>query len=113
MKMQFETTAQGGIVHLAGRLDIGTKNEFEKQFIAHISEVDKYIAINMEKLDYVDSSGIGALVKCMTECKNNHKDLILYAANEQVMDIFNVAKLAKFFNILSKSDFENKYEISH
>ena len=109
MELSFAIQGNTGIVSISGYLDVQSQGKFEEYFSQQIKQAPKTIAINLQQLQYIDSSGIGSLVRCMTEAKNQQKELVLFGANGEIMEIFNVAKLAKFFNILSAKEFDTKY----
>lgn len=57
------------------------------------------IVLDMSKVRYIDSSGIGFLVKLLKYCKRNDGELKLYSVTEEVKSILRLVNLYSFFNI--------------
>jgi anti-sigma B factor antagonist len=68
------------------------------------------LAIDMNKLDYIDSSGIGCLIKSLNSIKNQKGVLILVGLKPMILNVFKLAKLDLFFQIMTNDEFKNKFE---
>ena len=64
----------------------------------------------MNKLDYIDSSGIGCLIKSLNSIKNQKGVLILVGLKPMILNVFKLAKLDLFFQIMTNDEFKNKFE---
>ena len=67
------------------------------------------LAIDMNKLDYIDSSGIGTLIKSLNAIKNKKGVLILIGLKPMILNVFKLAKLDMFFEIMSNDQFNTKF----
>lgn len=96
-------------IELKGSLDIYTSLELKNQIEESCEKGTKNLIIDIEKVDYVDSSGIGTLIKGLNLSKG--KDISFMIANVQptIEKVFKVAGLLSFFTILTKDEYENKY----
>ena len=57
------------------------------------------IVLNLDDVDYIDSSGIGELVSGYTAVKNAGGELKLLSLTKKVQDVVNVTKLYTVFDI--------------
>ncbi|MDH5718520.1 MAG: STAS domain-containing protein [Spirochaetia bacterium] len=96
-----------------GKLDINETEEFEKNIISNALESDKkMIGINLEKLEYIDSSGLGVLIKLLNQSKNKNKEFCVFGAQPKIQNIFQISRLEKFFTFISTVEFKSKYPSS-
>jgi anti-sigma B factor antagonist len=111
--MDLKTSKLGNIqiIELEGKFDIECVEDFETAFqkMVDYSTVPQ-IAVNMNKLDYIDSSGIGSLIKSLHSVKNQKGILILYGLKPMIMNVFKLAKLDMFFQVMTDADFKKKYQ---
>ena len=58
------------------------------------------IIIDLEHVDYMDSSGLATLVEAMRTAKGHATKLVLCGLNDKVRAIFEIARLHHFFTIV-------------
>ncbi|WCL48386.1 STAS domain-containing protein [Leptospira sp. GIMC2001] len=109
MELKLSQLGNIKIIEISGKYDIESTEEFENIFNKQLESKPKYIAVDMSKLDYIDSSGIGSLIKCLNSLKSKNGKLLLIGMKPMIQNVFKLAKLDMFFEILSKPDFEAKY----
>ncbi|MEW6527370.1 MAG: STAS domain-containing protein [Spirochaetota bacterium] len=109
--MQIDIHKEGPLLifTLNGRYDISEVHNFETVYRHHIEDNPKIIALNLRDLKYIDSSGIGSLVRCMNLALKSNIEFICYDINENVESIFKIAKLDQFISILTQEEFIKKY----
>jgi anti-sigma B factor antagonist len=95
------------IFHIKGTLTMNEVPIFNK----YINTYSKYnnIALEMEKLNFIDSSGIGAMISILSRLKSTNGNLYCYNLNDDIMSTLKMAKLETFLEILSKKDFNRKF----
>ncbi|MCB1200090.1 MAG: STAS domain-containing protein [Leptospiraceae bacterium] len=110
--MEIRTVIRKGATELkpAGKLDIEKAESFELEFAKLLSQVkEKIVGLNLSRIEYIDSSGLGALIKALNAAKNQGISMILFGAPPKIQSIFQIARLEKFFTFKSKSDFESTH----
>ena len=58
-----------------------------------------YFILDLSKLEYINSSGLNALINILTKSRNAGGDTILCAVNEKVSKLFLITKLNTLFTI--------------
>ncbi len=96
------------ILEMTGRLNIEEVNFFESEYDKFITW-KRYIALDMGGINYIDSSGIGALIKAMNMAKNINAELLLLELKPTVMNVFKLAYLDKFFTIIDRKELLERY----
>jgi anti-sigma B factor antagonist len=77
------------VVTIAGRLSVGAETERLDAAVKGLLQQDqKKFVLDITTLDYVDSSGLGMLVSCLTNVKKAGGELKLAGANPRIRRIF-------------------------
>ncbi len=75
----------------------------EKQYITYVSDVLKAnpssVVIDLSKIDFLDSSGLGALVQTSKQCKDS-KRKFLVVGNARVTQTVKLVRLEEFLNLV-------------
>lgn len=92
------------VLTLSGRLDLGNGNKL-KENIKEILDSDRTaIHINLREVEFVNSSGLGALVSIMKETRLNRGRLTLSDMADYVREIFDITQLSHIFEIFPTED---------
>lgn len=88
------------IVSLEGKV---LEESVLKQLLADIdgqlAEVKGKLIINIEKLDYINSTGINFFIKTLTKARVKNGDMILSGAQGSVLTIVQVSKMNEVFTM--------------
>lgn len=109
--MKIEGTSRSGITifRLSGKFDVSETPSFDT-VLKDIGRIKpKTAGIDLTEVPYVDSSGIGALIKAMQATKSGGGELIVFGITPAVMNVFESAGLAKFFKFMSLAEFNAKF----
>ena len=87
------------VVYLEGRLDVSVANEVEEELGKLIDEGNKFIVLNMEKVEYMSSSGFRACIATLRKLNAREGSLKLCAIKPSVRRIFDVIELTSLFDI--------------
>jgi anti-sigma B factor antagonist len=80
---------------------IGVEGEtFQNLVQSAIEKGSRDIVIDLSKVDYISSWGIGLLVHAYTTCHNRKVDFTLEGVNSQVMNVLSQLKLTTLFKIV-------------
>ncbi len=92
------------ILDIQGEIDLYNAPEI-KDTIQKLIEQQKYnIIINLEKVSYIDSSGIGALISSLSNLKKYQGSLKIINVFASVKKVFELTKLTSFFEIYDSED---------
>jgi anti-sigma B factor antagonist len=86
-------------VCLSGEIDVSTANEVKENLINLISKQSADIKLDMTNLDYIDSTGLGALIGVLKRLKENDRDIYITNTKKNVRKIFNITGLDKIFKV--------------
>ncbi len=88
------------IVDISGRITLGDETGNLRDTIRRlIDQGKKKIVLNLAKVNYIDSSGVGELVSSYTTVRNAGGELKLLALTKKVQDVLYITKLYTVFDI--------------
>ncbi len=93
------------IVTLGGQADVYTSPEMSKILEAYISRGQANILLDLEDLEYLDSSTLAALLRAQKKAKNLGGDIKLLKLKGEPRKVFEVSGFLSIFE-----DFSNREE---
>ena len=88
------------ILDISGRITVGEGNVALREIVRELAgKGQKRILLNLAEVTYVDSSGIGELVKTHTTLRNQNGHLKLVNPSKRVSDLLQMTRLATVFDI--------------
>ncbi|MEI7787354.1 MAG: STAS domain-containing protein [Chlorobiaceae bacterium] len=91
-----------GIAELQGRIDANNCNDLKKSFSQWL-QYSSNIVFDCSGLEFIDSSGLGAIVDCLRKALEAHGDLRLSGLGPKVSLIFEITKAKKLFSMYPDS----------
>jgi anti-anti-sigma factor len=91
------------VFRLTGLLDAFSEPTFQKVVGKFIEDGPPHIILDLSKIDFVDSSGLGALVKLVKKTQSVEGTLQV-VANARVMQTVKLVRLEKFLSIQASVD---------
>ena len=100
-----EQTESGPLViRAAGKLDGDTYEYFFACVRDEIAAGNKNIVLNLEKLGYISSVGLSALVRASAEASKNGGTIYLANIENKILEILQMVKFEKIFNIFRSEE---------
>ncbi len=87
------------IIKVEGEVDIYTAPRVRSRIIDFIDQGKYKIVIDLQKVDFLDSSGLGVLVGGLKRVKPHNGSILLVMNEERIMKIFEITGLNKVFPI--------------
>ncbi|MBL6797388.1 anti-anti-sigma factor family protein [Synechococcus sp. PROS-7-1] len=88
------------VFHFTGQLDAFS----EKQFLSYVADVLKANAsptvLDLSKIDFLDSSGLGALVQLAKQCKDAKRSFVM-VGNARVTQTVKLVRLEEFLHLVN------------
>lgn len=100
MKIEYTNREVAGVVTLIGRVDGDSARRLREALRTYLEETP-YLLIDCDKLSYLDSSGLGALLFGLKNAVAAGGDVRLAAVAPKVRMILEVTKTVKLFRIYS------------
>ena len=100
MRLLLETREVGRvtIVRCKGRIVAGGENEALRSHVAHLLRDRRAIVLHLGEVVFIDSSGLGTMVRSLTSTRQVRGDLKLCAVPEHVQKVLALSHLTKLFD---------------
>lgn len=104
--MGFTTTAHGDVtvVQVDGQLTVGNRHELKSAIQAALDAGARKIVLDCGRTDYIDSSGLGALVTISKRVREAGGQIRLAGLNDDLRALFELTKLETLFAIYPDGD---------
>ncbi len=97
LRLETETNNGRSIVKCSGRLVSETTGQLKTE-IKSLFKDSKSVVLDLSNLNYMDSSGLGALVGLKLSARNADCELRLINLNQRIADLLRLTKLASAFD---------------
>ncbi|RKY80869.1 anti-sigma factor antagonist [candidate division KSB1 bacterium] len=99
MQIKEEIRDDVAVLYLKGNLMGGTDStELHEKVKSLIADKVKKVVIDLSKVKWMNSSGLGALMGCMTSLKSADGELKISGATEKIRNLFMITKLITIFD---------------
>ena len=92
------------IVDVEGEIDISTAPRLRELLIDLVSKTNYQLVVNLDKVGFLDSTGLGVLVGGLRRVRVHDGSLDLVCARERILRIFRVTGLTEVFDIYETVD---------
>jgi anti-sigma B factor antagonist len=92
------------VLDISGEIDLYNAPEIKDIINKLIEEMKYNVIINLEKVSYIDSSGIGALISSLSNLKKYQGGLKIINVYASVRKVFELTKLTSFFEIYDSEE---------
>ncbi len=99
MKATVRKLGRVAVVDIVGKITIGEGDVLLRQKVQELLEAgESRILLNLEKVKYMDSAGIGELVACYKRAKEKEGTVKLLNPSGKVYDLLQLTKLEEVFD---------------
>lgn len=88
-----EQTAAIAVVKVAGEVDVSSIAHLDQELVALTDAGEKRIIVDLSAVEFIDSTGLGVIVKSLKEVRDNGGWLRVVAQNDRVTKIFVITGL--------------------
>src|SRR6266581_8530908 len=87
------------VVDVEGEIDIYTAPRLRELLIDLVSKGNYQLVVNLEKVGFLDSTGLGVLVGGLRRVRAHDGSLDLVCTQQRILKIFRITGLTKVFGI--------------
>lgn len=100
--MNITTTALGdgvAVLTIDGRLNVVTAPAMKREVQSVLQHGDVKLAVDLSAVEFIDSSGLGALIGGLKAARTAGGDLRIAGATEQVISVLRLTNLDKVLRV--------------
>ena len=87
------------VVEVGGEIDVYTAPKLREQLVELVNDGNYHLVVDMEGVDFLDSTGLGVLVGGLKKVRAHDGSLQLVCNQDRLLKIFRITGLAKVFVI--------------
>ena len=87
------------VIDVGGEIDISTAPRLRELLIDMVSKNNYQLIVNMDKVEFLDSTGLGVLVGGLKRVRAHDGSLDLVCTQERILKIFKITGLTSVFGI--------------
>ena len=92
------------ILEVGGEIDVYTAPKLRDAISDLVGDGKYHLVVDMEKVDFLDSTGLGVLVGGLKKVRAHDGSMQLVCTQERLLKIFRITGLAKVFTIHDSQD---------
>jgi len=106
MELDIATEQNAGVctIALSGEVDVYTSPQLKQELVNAIEGGCVNLVIDLEKVVFIDSSGLGVLVSGLRRVKERSGTMRLVCTRENILKIFRITGLDKVFPLFPTLD---------
>ncbi|MCP4137297.1 MAG: STAS domain-containing protein [bacterium] len=103
MNIEFKMVNNIGIVKVSGSLVIVNVEEFNNKFDEYLEENNNFI-LDLSDLEFIDSTGLGAIVSVMRKATQKGGDLKISCLSTKAKMVFEITHVFKIFDVFDTTE---------
>ena len=92
------------VVAVKGEVDVYTAPRLREKLVELVSQGHLKIVVNLEEVEFLDSTGLGVLVGALKRLRSHDGELSLVCAQQRILKVFEITGLTKVFAIYDSVD---------
>jgi len=92
------------VLAVTGEVDVYTAPRLRERLVELVSQGNHQIVVDLEGVDFLDSTGLGVLVGGLKRLRSHDGDLTLVCTHQRILKVFEITGLTKVFSIFSSVD---------
>src|ERR687893_2887603 len=106
MDLGLDVTERDGyaVLSVHGEVDVYTAPRFRERLIELVTEGRHQIIVDLQGVDFLDSTGLGVLVGGLKRLRSHDGDLVLVCTQSRILKVFEITGLTKVFAIHATVD---------
>ena len=87
------------VIEVGGEVDVYTAPKLRETIVAAVDEGHLRLIIDVERVDFLDSTGLGVLVGSLKRVRAEGGSLDIVCTHERILKIFDITGLDKVFGL--------------
>jgi anti-anti-sigma factor len=104
MEIEFKDIGEHKVISISGEVDLYNVSELKKALFSVTDGSYSSVVVDLKDVNYMDSSGIGALVAGQKKMRAHNGKFALMNIHDDSLNILKLATLDKFFTIYESEE---------
>ncbi len=99
LSLDTRTVGDRTVLRVGGEIDVYTAPRLREQLIQLVDDGVRHVVVDMEQVEFLDSTGLGVLVGGLKRAKTVDGSLVLVCDQPRILKIFRITGLERVFDI--------------
>jgi anti-sigma B factor antagonist len=101
IELVFDTSTQDGweVLSVSGEIDAYTSPRLRERLTELLDAGRHRVIVNLQGVEFMDSTGLGVLVSCLKRAKEHQGDLSLVCTSPQILRVLAITGLDRVFQV--------------
>jgi anti-sigma B factor antagonist len=99
LSLSENTVDSQAVVQVRGEVDVHSAPQLRDRLTGVIDGGNKSVVVDLSRLDFIDSTGLGALVAALNHAKETDASLRVVCPSERLLKLFRITGLDEVFSI--------------
>ncbi|MEO6987960.1 MAG: STAS domain-containing protein [Aquihabitans sp.] len=101
MDLRIDVAEHGdwSVLQIRGEIDIATAPRLREQLISLVNDQRYQLVVDMEAVEFIDSTGLGVLIGALKRVRAHDGDLQVVLTNTRILKVFEITQLDTIFRI--------------
>jgi anti-sigma B factor antagonist len=103
MDLRLDVHEQDGwsVLEVGGEIDVATAPRLREQLISLVNDQRFRIVVDLEAVDFIDSTGLGVLIGALKRVRTHDGELVLVVTEPRILKVFEITGLLNVFPVRS------------
>lgn len=101
---EFDPQNNNWMIEITGEIDLFNSADMKNKLLSLLDDKPANLIIDCKKLDYIDSTALGALIAVLKNTKSYGCDVILKNIKPKIEKLFRITNLDRVFKIEGDKD---------
>ena len=106
MDIQVESLGNRRIVHIKGKITFEYCPVLQNRLDSIVDEGVREVVIDFKEVPFIDSSGVGEVLRLFKRMKDRAGEVILANPNQKLSDLFSMYRFDRFMKIRQEPDID-------
>ena len=102
--LEVEERGEVSVLAVSGEVDVATVPRLREQLHALVASGTPRIVVDLDAVDFLDSTGLGVLVGALKRVRNNGGELALVCTSPRIRKVFEVTGLTGHLTIFDSRE---------
>ncbi|HEX6395036.1 MAG TPA: STAS domain-containing protein [Acidimicrobiales bacterium] len=99
-----ESRAPYTVLSVKGEIDVYSAPRLRERLVELVSQGHRQIVVDLESVDFLDSTGLGVLVGGLKRLRSHDGELSIVCSQSRILKVFEITGLTSVFRMASTVD---------
>lgn len=80
-------------------IDVNAAHRIKAEIKGYMDNHNNHVIIDLDGIEFIDSTGFGALISILKTCKEKDKKLVLINVKSEILELMDLMQLLQVFDV--------------